>query len=170
MTRRLTTLDAIRFERIRQAVNCPTCDGKQLHCNQCDPSHDMPCPDCTDGKIPMARLLAVGVAVFSAEYMNRNQAGEWRPVIVNALPSGSPRAAVFAEQLLDYLLQVKTVSLTPRERWGTCCPHDPECDHSLLDDDALVRWMETPITDAQAVEVVFPRTPTSTSNSTAATS
>lgn len=39
---------------------------------------------------------------------------------------------------------------TPRQRWGTCCPYDPACDHSYLDDEELSRWMDTPITDAQA--------------------
>ena len=44
------------------------------------------------------------------------------------------------------------MSRTPRQRWGTCCPHDPECDHSFLDVDDLTRWMDTPITDEQAAE------------------
>lgn len=39
---------------------------------------------------------------------------------------------------------------TPRQRWGTCCPSDPECSHSYLDAAALTRWMDTPITDAEA--------------------
>lgn len=43
--------------------------------------------------------------------------------------------------------------LTPRERWGTCCPSDPECDHSFLEVDDLVRWFDTPITDASAAEL-----------------
>lgn len=42
---------------------------------------------------------------------------------------------------------------TPRERWGTCCPFDPRCDHSYLDNDELLRWMDTPITDDRADEV-----------------
>lgn len=42
---------------------------------------------------------------------------------------------------------------TPRERWGTCCPSDPECDHSFLDVDDLIRWMDTPINDIQAKEI-----------------
>lgn len=42
---------------------------------------------------------------------------------------------------------------TPRQRWGTCCPFDPECEHSYLDDLALTRWMDTPITDDQAKDV-----------------
>jgi hypothetical protein len=36
---------------------------------------------------------------------------------------------------------------TPRERWGTCCPNDPECEHSFLDVDELTRWMDTPLDD-----------------------
>lgn len=104
-----------QWEAIRQTVNCPTCDGLRISQIAKPPrpgaqaisATHLGCPDCKDGKIDMARLLAVGAAVFSAEYMNRNQAGEWRPVIVNALPSGSVRTAVFAEQLHDYLLQVK---------------------------------------------------------------
>ena len=42
---------------------------------------------------------------------------------------------------------------SPRERWGTCCPHDPHCKHSFLDVDELTRWMDTPITDAVAAEL-----------------
>jgi hypothetical protein len=42
---------------------------------------------------------------------------------------------------------------TPRERWGTCCPHDPYCDHSFLDDAALAYHLDTPITDADAAEL-----------------
>jgi len=55
----------LEWERIRQTVNCPTCDG---HLVVNDPKWNnglAPCPDCTDGKIPMARLLAVGAAVFN---------------------------------------------------------------------------------------------------------
>jgi hypothetical protein len=44
----------------------------------------------------------------------------------------------------DYVL------LSPRQRWGTCCPHDPECEHSFLDDTELSRWMDTPICDGEA--------------------
>lgn len=42
---------------------------------------------------------------------------------------------------------------TPRERWGTCCPSDPECEHSFLDDAELARWMDKPISDEEAYEV-----------------
>ena len=42
--------------------------------------------------------------------------------------------------------------LTPRQRWGTCCPFDPECDHSFLDADDLARWMDTPISGDEADE------------------
>lgn len=41
---------------------------------------------------------------------------------------------------------------SPRQRWGTCCPYDPECEHSFLDDAALTRWMDTPISDEVAYE------------------
>lgn len=44
---------------------------------------------------------------------------------------------------------------TPRERWGTCCPYDPECDHSYLDDIALTNWMDTPIDDEEAAAVEY---------------
>ena len=37
--------------------------------------------------------------------------------------------------------------LTPRERWGTCCPNDPNCDHSFMDDAELTRHMDTPMGD-----------------------
>lgn len=49
---------------------------------------------------------------------------------------------------------------TPLERWGTCCPHDPECDHSYLDalDQGdgrdLERWLNTPISDEEAAQHV----------------
>ena len=43
-----------------------------------------------------------------------------------------------------------TPNRTPRQRWGTCCPHDPECDHSFMDLDVLARWLDTPISDARA--------------------
>lgn len=38
------------------------------------------------------------------------------------------------------------MSSTPRERWGTCCPFDPECEHSLLSDAELERWMDASLT------------------------
>jgi hypothetical protein len=41
---------------------------------------------------------------------------------------------------------------TPRERWGTCCPYDPNCEHSHLDVDALTRHMDTPFVDADDPE------------------
>lgn len=41
---------------------------------------------------------------------------------------------------------------TPRQRWGTCCPRDPACDHSYLDNDALTRWMDSPLSDELAAE------------------
>lgn len=41
---------------------------------------------------------------------------------------------------------------TPRERWGTCCPYDPECEHSFLEVVDLTRWMDTPISDEEAFE------------------
>ena len=43
---------------------------------------------------------------------------------------------------------------TPRERWGTCCPFDPRCEHSYLDDAALARHMDTPFVDADDPEDV----------------
>ena len=77
-----------QWEAIRQTVNCPTCGG-----NDSSPSSwaktaaaiadgsdealrrrmeelEQPCPDCTDGKIDMARLLAVGAAVFAASVVD----------------------------------------------------------------------------------------------------
>jgi hypothetical protein len=42
---------------------------------------------------------------------------------------------------------------TPRERWGTCCPWDPECEHSFLDVAALTRWMDTPLDEQSAKEM-----------------
>ena len=42
---------------------------------------------------------------------------------------------------------------SPRDRWGTCCPFDPECEHSYIENpDDLTRWMDTPIHDTQARE------------------
>jgi len=43
---------------------------------------------------------------------------------------------------------------TPRERWGTCCPFDPECDHSFFDEDELRRWLDAPVTSAEALAIV----------------
>lgn len=40
--------------------------------------------------------------------------------------------------------------LTPLQRWGACCPDDPECDHSHLDDGFLKRHMNTPLSDFEA--------------------
>lgn len=81
-------IDRLRAERetweaIRQTVNCPTCGGTCAiegperreviydaetgePCGEtlCDPR--IPCPDNCDGKIDMARLLAVAAAVFTA--------------------------------------------------------------------------------------------------------
>lgn len=45
---------------------------------------------------------------------------------------------------------------SPRQRWGTCCPYDPECEHSYLDDVGLDRWLDTPISDDRARQVVDP--------------
>lgn len=36
-------------------------------------------------------------------------------------------------------------SKTPRERWGTCCPNDPACEHSFMEADELARYLDTPI-------------------------
>jgi hypothetical protein len=62
------------------------------------------------------------------------------PEQVQRLIAACPEAAPIA----DYVL------LSPRQRWGTCCPHDPECEHSFLDDTELSRWMDTPICDGEA--------------------
>ena len=43
---------------------------------------------------------------------------------------------------------------TPRQRWGTCCPSDPECEHSFMDDEALTEWMDSPISDTAARALV----------------
>jgi hypothetical protein len=48
--------------------------------------------------------------------------------------------------------EAPTAALSPRQRWGTCCPHDPECEHSFMEIDELIRWMNTPITDEYATE------------------
>ena len=39
---------------------------------------------------------------------------------------------------------------SPDERWGTCCPFDPECEHSFLNEDALDEHLCTPISDDEA--------------------
>lgn len=39
---------------------------------------------------------------------------------------------------------------TPLQRWGTCCPFDPECDHSFMDVETLARWLDSPIDDDRA--------------------
>ncbi len=44
---------------------------------------------------------------------------------------------------------------TPRQRWGTCCPHDPECDHSFITDSEWDAWVDKPITDNEAAAVDF---------------
>ena len=49
---------------------------------------------------------------------------------------------------------------SPIERWGTCCPFDPECHHSFMDDIELDRWMERPLSDAEAETVADGLTPT----------
>ena len=37
-----------------------------------------------------------------------------------------------------------TEQKTPRELWGTCCPDDPECEHSFMDEPGeLSRYMDT---------------------------
>lgn len=48
---------------------------------------------------------------------------------------------------------MSTDKRTPIERWGTCCPHDPECDHSFIADVELRRHLSTPITDEEAEEL-----------------
>ena len=62
-------IDRLRAEReaweaFRQTVNCPTCDGERWVFTDVH-GDSARCPDCTDGKIDMARLLAVGAAVFA---------------------------------------------------------------------------------------------------------
>lgn len=65
--------DLAKWEAIRQTVNCPTCGAVRY----IKPTPErlrrglagvplIPCPDCPDGKIDMARLLAVGAALFLA--------------------------------------------------------------------------------------------------------
>lgn len=39
---------------------------------------------------------------------------------------------------------------TPWQRWGTCCPNDPECAHSFITDRELERHLNKPITDDEA--------------------
>ena len=64
-----------KYEAIRQTVKCPTCDGDECFHEERivngDPCEVITgnCPDCTDGKIPMARLLGAGAAVFAAEFL-----------------------------------------------------------------------------------------------------
>ena len=41
----------------------------------------------------------------------------------------------------------------PRQRWGTCCPFDPECEHSLLTDVELLSHLERPISDDEAADL-----------------
>ena len=53
------------WEAIRQKVNCPTCDGSRMN-PALGRTATYLCPDCTDGKIPMARLLERGVQFASA--------------------------------------------------------------------------------------------------------
>ncbi len=55
----------VKQEAIRRTVNCPTCLGSRSERMTQDR-----CPDCTDGKIDMARLLAVGAAVFAASVVD----------------------------------------------------------------------------------------------------
>lgn len=62
-------------------------------------------------------------------------------------------AALEASVAAAKAARVRHPTLTPRQRWGTCCPHDPECDHSYLDNDELTRWMDTKISDADAAEM-----------------
>lgn len=76
------------LEAIRQTVNCPTCGGtmfdgcacfppgmKGAHVTDCGTARR--CGDCTDGKIDMARLLAVGAAVFKTYGVNDFGAEAW---------------------------------------------------------------------------------------------
>lgn len=77
-----------KWEAIRQTVNCPTCGGtmfdgcacfppgmKGAHVTDCGTARR--CGDCTDGKIDMARLLAVGAAVFKTYGVNDFGAEAW---------------------------------------------------------------------------------------------
>lgn len=61
--------EVARWEAIRQTVNCPTCKDWLPH--PADTSiYKAGCPDCTDGKIDMARLLAWGAAVAAEPMTN----------------------------------------------------------------------------------------------------
>lgn len=42
---------------------------------------------------------------------------------------------------------------TPRERWGTCCPSDPECEHSFMEGPEFDAWFDTPLSDEKAQEL-----------------
>ena len=50
----------LEWEAIRQTMNCPTCGGSNHHWR-------VKCDDCTDGKIDMARLLAVAAAAINTQ-------------------------------------------------------------------------------------------------------
>ena len=63
----------------------------------------------------------------------------------------------FAAALPDPRPTEAEVRRSPSQRWdGHCCPADPECEHSFLDMDDLTRWMDTPLTDAEAAEIADP--------------
>ena len=90
-------IDRLRAEReaweaFRQTVNCPSCDGDGcFHEEQVMPGGDVGevivgiCPDCTDGGISMARLLAVGAAVFADELTIHPRGSGQRYVILAVL-------------------------------------------------------------------------------------
>lgn len=99
---------------------CKTCSGESviydLRCDNCGGSASLPlgmtcanhlakpqpCPDCPT----IGQLLAIGAAVWSATLMPI-RSPQWAGVVVQALPEGSPRAAIYAEQLLNYLRNVQ---------------------------------------------------------------
>ena len=85
----------VKQEAIRRTVNCPTCLGSRSERMTQDR-----CPDCTDGKIDMARLLAVGAAVFNASV----DADDYR---VSVVVNGTTYTPTHSITLLDRLRQVR---------------------------------------------------------------
>lgn len=43
---------------------------------------------------------------------------------------------------------------TPRMLWASCCPMDPECDHSLLSNEELSEWMDHELTRDEIMDLI----------------
>lgn len=50
-----------------------------------------------------------------------------------------------------YIAMEEASRQTPKERWGKCCPREPDCEHSFMSHNEVDAWMNQPLLDRQAL-------------------